>query len=87
MASFELRFKKTVAKDLQKIPNQHVKRILERINALSDNPRPPGCEKLSAQERYRLRQGAYRIIYEIREQQLIMLVVKIAHRGTVYQAK
>lgn len=87
MASFEIRFKKSVAKDLRGIPNKDVKRILNRIKALSTEPRPPGSEKLSAQERYRVRQGVYRIIYEIKNNELIVVVVKVAHRSEVYKIK
>ena len=83
MASYELVFKKSVAKDLRAIPKQDVKRILQRISSLAHNPRPVGCEKLSGQERYRVRQGVYRIIYEIEDARLIVLVVKVAHRREV----
>ena len=86
MASYSLAFRKSVAKDLRGIPNREVKRILERINLLRINPRADGCVKLSGQEAYRVRQGAYRIIYEIQEAQLIILVVKIAHRSNVYKS-
>jgi mRNA interferase RelE/StbE len=85
MASYELRFKKSVSKDLRAFPKQHVAKILERIRALADQPRPRGCEKLSGLERYRIRQGAYRIIYEIQDRQLIVLVVKVGHRRNVYR--
>jgi len=84
MASFELRFKKFVAKDLRKLPNRDVKRILRCIDALRNEPRPKGCEKLSAQERYRVRQGVYRIVYEIEDDKLIIIVVKVGHRRDVY---
>ena len=85
MASYELRFKKSVAKDLRPLPNSHVKRILQRIRTLANDPRPAGCEKLSGHERYRVRQGAYRIIYEIEDHRLVVLVVKVGHRSEVYR--
>jgi mRNA interferase RelE/StbE len=85
MESFEIRFKSSVAKDLRGLPNKDVRRILQRIEALKKDPRPPGCEKLSDQERYRLRQSAYRIIYEISNHELIIIVVKIGHRREVYK--
>lgn len=85
MARFEVRFKRSVAKDFGHIPGKDVKRILERIDALRFDPRPPGCEKLSAAERYRLRQGNYRILYEIRDGELIVTVVKVGHRRNVYR--
>ena len=56
-----------------------------RIEALAENPRPEGCVKLSTLERYRSRQGVYRIVYEIRDKELIVQVVKVAHRRDVYE--
>jgi len=85
MASYSLAFKKSVAKDLRSIPNKDVKRILSRINSLRENPRAEGCVKLSNQEKYRVRQGVYRIVYEIQDTELTILVVKVAHRGQVYK--
>jgi mRNA interferase RelE/StbE len=87
MASYELKFKKSVAKDLRAFPNTDVKSIMQRILSLSDDPRPPGCEKLSGQERYRVHQGIYRIIYEIPDTALTILVVKIGHRREVYRTR
>jgi mRNA interferase RelE/StbE len=87
MASYELVFKKSVAKDLRQFPKVDVKRILQRIRSLADDPRPQGCEKLSGQERYRLRQGVYRIVYEIDDNVLVVLVVKVGHRRDVYRSE
>ncbi len=85
MASYRLIFRKSVAKDLRPIPKRDVARILKRIEALAGNPRPEGCEKLSGQERFRVRQGVYRIIYEIKDKELIVTVVKVGHRRSVYK--
>jgi len=87
MASYELAFKKSVAKDLRRLPRQDARRILERIRSLVDDPRPFGCEKLSSLERYRIRVGVYRVIYEIQDRMLMVLVVKVAHRGDVYRPR
>jgi len=84
MARYSLRFKKSVAKDLRAIPKQDVRRILQRIDALAANPRPAGCEKLSTQEVYRFRQGRYRILYQIEDAVLIVIVVKVGKRSDVY---
>ena len=86
MASYSLAFKKSVAKDLRSIPNKDVHRILKRIDTLCENPRAEGCVKLSNLEKYRVRQGVYRIIYEIQDSELIILVVKIAHRSQIYKS-
>ena len=85
MASYELVFKKSVAKDLRAFPKQDVKRLLQRIRALADDPRPAGCEKLTDRNRYRVRQGAYRIVYEIEDARLVVLIVKVGHRRDVYR--
>lgn len=86
MTKYSVTFKESVAKDLRSIPNQDIQRILSRIDALAENPRSEGCIKLSGQECYRVRQGIYRIIYEIIEDRLIINVVKVAHRASVYQS-
>ncbi|MEJ7622448.1 MAG: type II toxin-antitoxin system RelE/ParE family toxin [Pyrinomonadaceae bacterium] len=85
MAKYEIVFKRSVYKDLRPIPKADIKRILELIDALAEEPRATGCEKLSGQERYRARQGVYRVIYEIQNTQLIVTVVKIGHRRDVYE--
>ncbi len=85
MASYELAFRKSVARDLRPFPKQDVVRIMRRIRSLADDPRPAGCEKLSGQERYRVRQGRYRIIYEIEDARLTVLVVKVGHRREIYR--
>ena len=85
MANYKLVFKKSVSKDLRSIPNAEVARLLQRMQALQEDPRPVGSEKLSGQERYRVRQGVYRIIYEIADELLIVTVVKVGHRKHVYK--
>lgn len=85
MARFELRVKPSVAKDLKTIPKQSVLRILERIEGLRDDPRPVGCEKLSGLERYRIRQGHYRILYSIFDMEVVVEIVKVGHRKDVYR--
>jgi mRNA interferase RelE/StbE len=84
MAEFEIFFKESVWKDVRKIPKRDLRNILEWIKSLSTNPRPPGCEKLTGQDRYRLRQGRYCIVYSIQDKDLIVWVIKIAHRKDVY---
>ena len=87
MGKYRLTFKKSVAKDLRALPTKDIARILKPIRSLADEPRPLGCEKLSGQERYRVRQGAYRIIYEINDDGFVVIVVKVGHRGSIYRKK
>ncbi len=85
MASYRLRFRKSVARDLRSVPQRDLKRILARLEALTEDPRPKGCEKLSGQERYRVRQGVVRIISEISDSVVTVTVVKVGHRRHVDQ--
>ena len=84
MAKYSILFRKSVTKDFAPLPKKDVKRIISRIRTLSKNPRPPGCEKLSAQERYRVRQGNYRIVYSIQDDESPVWIVKVGHRREVY---
>lgn len=85
MAIYELRFKASVAKDLRGIPKVDVQKILVKAQALRNNPRPPGSQKLAQDEHYRIRQGDYRILYSIFDAQIVVEVVKIGHRRAVYR--
>jgi mRNA interferase RelE/StbE len=85
MEPYKIVFKKSVAKDLKKIPKKDVSKILKVIRSLATHPRPPQVKKLSGQERYRMRQGNYRILYSIEDAQLIITVVKVGDRRDVYR--
>ena len=85
MAEYKIYFKRSAVKDLEAISKKDLQRIINRIDLLKADPRPPGCEKLSGQEQYRVRQGNYRIVYSIQDDMLIVWVVKIGHRREVYQ--
>jgi mRNA interferase RelE/StbE len=84
MAKYKVVFKRSVYKDFRPIPKADLKRILARIDALADDPRGAGCEKLSGLERYRVRQGVFRTIYEIVDDCMVVTIIKIGHRGQVY---
>ncbi len=84
MAEYEIFFKESVQKDLRKVPKNNLKKTLARIKKLKDNPRPVGCEKLSVQELYRVRQGKYRIVYSIQDNELTVWIIKVGHRKNVY---
>jgi mRNA interferase RelE/StbE len=86
MARYELRFKPSVAKDLRNLPKQEVQRIMKCIEALRDDPRAPGCTKLSGVDLYRVRQGVYRVVYAIDDDTVTVEVVRVGHRGDVYRS-
>ena len=85
MAEYKVLFKNSVWKDFESIPKGQLKKIVEKIGALSKDPRPNGSQKLSSRERYRLRQGRYRILYSIQDNELTVWVVKVAHRKKAYR--
>ena len=85
MAEYKIYFKESVEEDFCTVPKKDLQKILFRIEALAKDPRPPGHEKLSGQEKYRVRQGRYRIIYSIQDEELTVWVVKIGQRKDVYR--
>ena len=86
MAKYEIVLRKSVRKDLEPIPKRDIQRILAAIAELANDPRPPQSRKLSGSEKYRLRRGAYRVLYEIQDAILIVCVVKVGHRREVYRS-
>jgi mRNA interferase RelE/StbE len=77
--------KPSAVKEIEVLPQRDRRRIVGRIQGLSSDPRPPGCEKLSGQDKYRVRQGVYRVVYSVDDEELSILVVKIGHRKEVYR--
>jgi mRNA interferase RelE/StbE len=85
VARYRLLIKPSAVKDIEAIPlkrDRHL--VIERISKLAEDPRPFGSEKISGQDKYRVRQGRYRILYSIEDQNLLVQVVKVAHRKDVY---
>jgi mRNA interferase RelE/StbE len=87
MAVYKVFFKESVEKDLKAIPKKDIKKILQRIAQLAKDPRPFGSEKLTGQERYRIRQGNYRVVYSIQDDQLTVSVVKVGDRKQIYRGR
>jgi mRNA interferase RelE/StbE len=74
------------AREIRALPRQDQRRIIARAEALADNPRPPGCVKLSGPSNlWRIRVGVYRIIYQIQDDRLLVTVVRVGHRRDVYR--
>jgi mRNA interferase RelE/StbE len=83
---YRLEVKRSAAKEIRAINRkQDRERVVERIAALAEDPRPPGCTKLSGREAYRVRQGEYRIVYTVEDDALVVEVVKVGHRRDVYR--
>jgi mRNA interferase RelE/StbE len=86
VASYSIRIKKSARKELESIASkQDRRRIVNRISALANDPRPRGALKMSGFDRYRIRQGRYRILYTIEDAVLIVHVIRIADRKDVYR--
>lgn len=83
--SYDLVVKKSAERELRALPKHDLRRVTKRLQELSHNPRPPGCEKLSGHDEYRIRQGDYRIVYAIDDAAHIVTLVKIGHRREVYR--
>jgi mRNA interferase RelE/StbE len=86
VAKYNLRIKKSARKELEAIATKtDRRRIIKRIESLAHNPRPHGSLKLSGRERYRIRQGRYRILYTIEDSLLVVHVIKIGDRKNIYR--
>ena len=85
MARYRIEVKKSAVKELSRIPKKNLVKIIKHINSLGDNPRPKGSKKLSREEKYRIRCGTYRILYLIKDDVLVIYVIKVAHRKDVYR--
>jgi mRNA interferase RelE/StbE len=85
VASYRLEVKKSAARELGELPSKDGARVAARIQTLVEEPRPHGCEKLSGEEKYRIRQGVYRVVYEIDDRDARVTIVKIARRREAYR--
>ena len=86
MEKYKVSIKRSAVKEIEAIPQKKERqRIIRRIGQLAEDPRPPGAKKLSGNDKYRVRQGCYRIVYSIKDNELIVVVVKLGHRKDVYR--
>ena len=86
MEKYKIVLKPSAVKEIESVSRKKERQqIIKRIGLLADNPRPPGCTKLSGYDRYRIHQGSYRIVYGIEDDELVVYVVKIAHRKNIYR--
>lgn len=84
-ASYSIRIKRSAQKEIRALEQQPRKRVVRAIRALAEDPRPPGCEKLTVEQAYRIRVGWYRVVYAIEDDALVVMVVRVAHRREVYR--
>lgn len=83
---YRIEIKRSAAKEIEAIADRRTRtKVIERIAALAEDPRPAGCEKLSGAESYRIRQGDYRIVYTVEDRRLVVEIVKVGHRREVYR--
>ena len=86
MASYRVFIKRSAQKEIRALPTKKIRAaIVGKIRALAENPRPPGCVKLTGTDKYRLRQGSYRILYAIDDGRVIVAIVRGAHRRSAYR--
>ena len=85
MVAYRLLVKASAAKELATLPTKHRRRLIQRIRALANEPRPHGSQKLSGRDKYRLRQGRYRVVYLIDDAAREVTIFKVGHRRDVYR--
>ncbi len=85
MASYRIYLCRSAAKELKRLPDPTIHKVIKRIESLAIDPRPIDCVKLTGQELYRIRQGNDRIVYSIQDNELIIWIIKIGHRKDIYK--
>jgi mRNA interferase RelE/StbE len=85
VVNYKLIIARSAAKEIEGLPKQERVKIVAKIQGLASNPRPPGCEKLAGDDKYRIRHGDYRILYTISDPTVLVTVVRVAHRREVYR--
>ena len=86
MAGYDVFIKPSALKELESVGSRKLRRDLaEHIQALADNPRPQGRKRLTGADQYRIRRGAYRVVYSIEDERRVVIVVKVGHRKDVYR--
>jgi mRNA interferase RelE/StbE len=83
--SYSIEILRTAQKQLSKIEQTQQQRIIDAIRELAADPRPSGCKKLSGRPAYRIRIGSFRVVYEIHDKQLLVIVVTVGDRKDIYR--
>jgi len=85
VANYSVLIKRSAAKEIEAVPKKDREKVVAKIQALATNPRPPGSEKLAGDDKYRIRHGDYRVLYEIDDATIVVVVVRVAHRREAYR--
>jgi len=86
VAGYEVFIKPSALNELESVGSRRVRRnLVERIQALADDPRPPACSKLTGRDQYRIRRSSYRVVYSVDDECRTVVVVKVGHRKEVYR--
>jgi mRNA interferase RelE/StbE len=85
VAAYSVLIKRSAAKELEAVPKKDREKLVAKIQALANNPRPPGSEKLAGDDKYRVRYGVYRVLYEVDDATVVVVVVRVAHRREAYR--
>ncbi len=85
MARYKILIKPSAVNEIEAVPKKDRLRIIKRIQSLAADPRPPGSEKLTGDDKYRIRQGNYRIVYSVFDKEILVIVVKVGHRRDIYR--
>jgi mRNA interferase RelE/StbE len=85
VAAYSVQIKRSAAKELEAVPKKDREKLVSKIQALANNPRPPGSEKLAGDHKYRIRHGVYRVLYEVDDTTVVVVVVRVAHRREAYR--
>jgi len=88
VACYKITWKKSALKELKTLEKKVIRNIIQQIESLKVDPRPKGCKKIKGfYLLYRIRKGNYRIIYSIKDDQLIIEIIRIGHRKNIYHKK
>lgn len=86
MARYSLEISATAERQLKRLPRRDLGRVVDAIQALADQPYPPGCRKLTGyRDTYRIRVGVYRVLYSVDRGHIVVVILKIGHRKDVYR--
>lgn len=85
MENYSIQIRRSAEKEIERLPTRDRLKVIKKIRSLREDLRPSGVKKLSGEEKYRLRQGNYRILYEVHDAIVTVVVVKVAHRKDAYR--